>query len=111
MELHIKERIYIPQLLPQQTASFIDFNTKREILKKVVITESDKEKYEIVEDANEHKITWNAQKDVNEPLVVQFTDSEVALMKKACESLSQTAYPDDFWLVVEKIYDAAASNN
>lgn len=32
-------------------------------------------------------------------------------MKKACESLSQTAYPDDFWLVVEKIYDAAASNN
>lgn len=111
MELHIKERIYIPQMLPQQTASFIDFNTKREILKKVAITEADKEKYEITEDAKEHKITWNAQKDVDEPLVVQFTDSEIALMKKACESLPQTAYPDDFWLVVEKIYNAAASNN
>ena len=109
MELHIKERIYIPQLLPQQTASFIDFNTKREILKKVAITEADKEKYEIIEDAKEQKITWNAQKDVDEPLTVQFTVNEIELMKKACESLPQSAYPDDFWMVVEKIYDAAAS--
>ena len=103
MELHIKERIYIPQLLPQQTASFIDFNTKREILKKVAINDADKEKYEIVQ----QKIVWNAQKDADEPLVVDFTDSEIALMKKACEELPATAYPDDFWLVVEKIYDAA----
>lgn len=108
MELHIKERIFIPQLLPQQTASFIDFNTKREILKKVALTDSDKEKYEIVQEKEEQKIVWNAQKDVDEPLVVDFTDSEIALMKKACEELPATAYPDDFWLVVEKIYDAAA---
>lgn len=108
MELHIKERIFIPQLLPQQTASFIDFNTKREILKKVALTDADKEKYEIVQEKEEQKIVWNAQKDVDEPLVVDFTESEIALMKKACEELPATAYPDDFWLVVEKIYDAAA---
>ncbi len=108
MELHIKERIYIPQLLPQQTASFIDFNTKREILKKVALTEEDEKKYEITQDKEEQKIVWNAQKDADEPLVVDFTDSEIALMKKACEELPATAYPDDFWLVVEKIYDAAS---
>lgn len=107
MELHIKERIYIPQLLPQQTATFIDFNTKREILKKVTITEADKEKYEITQDEKEHKIVWNAQKDADEPLIVDFTDGEIGLLKKACEDLPATAYPDDFWLVVEKIYDAA----
>lgn len=109
MKLYIKDRIYIPQLLPQQTTSFIDFNTKREIIKKVMLTEADKEKYEIVEDSEEHKVTWNAQKDFDEPLEIQFTEGEIALMKKACESLPQSAYPDDFWIVVEKIYEEAVS--
>ena len=40
MELFIKDRIYIPQLLPQQTKSFMDFNVKREILKKVAAEEN-----------------------------------------------------------------------
>lgn len=108
MELHIKERIFIPQLLPQQTATFIDFNTKREILKKVAITDADKEKYAIVQNEQEQKVTWDAQKDADEPLVVDFTDAEIELMKKACENLPASAYPDDFWLVVEKIYNAAS---
>ena len=111
MELHIKERIYIPQLLPQQTATFIDFNTKREIIKKVAITEADKKEYEIEENKEEQKLTWNAQKDFDMPLAVDFTETEIAFLKKACESLPQGSYPDDFWMVVEKIYDAAAQSN
>lgn len=111
MELHIKERIYIPQFLPQQTATFIDFNTKREIIKKVAITEADKKEYEIEENKEEQKLTWNAQKDFDMPLVVDFTETEIAFLKKACESLPQGSYPDDFWMVVEKIYDAAAQSN
>lgn len=107
MELHIKERIYIPQILPQQTNSFIDFNIKREIMKKVALKESDKKEYEIEENQEEHKIIWNAQKDAEMPLVVEFTNDEIGFLKKACESLPNTAYPDDFWMVVEKIYDEA----
>ena len=37
MELHIKDRIYIPQMLPQQN-NFMGFNLKREIIKKVGLT-------------------------------------------------------------------------
>lgn len=33
MELYIKDRIYFPQLLPQQ-GNFMEFNMKREILKR-----------------------------------------------------------------------------
>lgn len=107
MELHIKDRIYIPQLLPQQTKSFIDFNVKREILKKVALTKKDKEDYEIEEDVDNHKIVWNAEKDQNTPLLVEFTNDEIAMLKRSCEQLVETAYPDDFWLTVEKIYNAA----
>ena len=107
MELHIKERIYIPQILPQQTSTFIDFNTKREIIKKVALNDADRKQYEIEENKEEQKITWNAQKDAETPLVVEFTKGEIELLKKACESLPNTAYPDDFWMVVEKIYDEA----
>ncbi|MBO6254677.1 MAG: RNA-binding protein [Bacteroidaceae bacterium] len=110
MELYIKDRIYIPQLLPQQTKSFMDFNVKREILKKVTLTEKDKETYSIEEDVENRKITWNAEKDQQEPLVVEFTNEEVTMLKRSCEQLAETAYPDDFWLTVEKIYNAANGN-
>lgn len=110
MELHIKDRIYIPQLLPQHTKSFIDFNVKREIIKKVAITEKDKEAYKIEEDVENRKITWDAEKDQNEPLVIEFTNDELAMLKRSCEQLAETAYPDDFWLTVEKIYNAANDN-
>lgn len=110
MELYIKDRIYIPLLLPRQTKSFIDFNVKREILKKVSLTEKDKEIYGIEEDTENQKITWNAEKDQQKPLVVEFTNEEVAMLKRSCEQLADTAYPDDFWLTVEKIYNAANDN-
>lgn len=108
MELHIKERLYIPQILPQQTTSFMDFNLKREIIKKVALTDKDRDEYNIEENQEEHKITWNAQKDVETPLMVDFSVAEIDFLKKACESLPAAAYPDDFWMVVEKIYEAAS---
>lgn len=54
MELHIKDRIYIPQLLPAQN-SFMEYNLKREIIKKVALTEKDKDEYVIVEDQQTSK--------------------------------------------------------
>ena len=106
MELHIKDRIYIPQLLPAQN-SFMEYNLKREIIKKVALTDSDKTEYSIVEDANAGKITWDSNKDMEQPLVVDFSQQELDYLKKACESMVETAYPDDLWATVEKIYNAA----
>ena len=105
MELHIKDRIYIPQILPAQN-SFMDYNLKREIIKKVALTESDKAEYNIVEDTKEGKITWDSKKDIEQPLIADFSKQEIDYLKKACESLSESAYPDEFWATVEKIYNA-----
>lgn len=106
MELHIKDRIYFPQLLPAQN-SFMEFNLKREIMKKVGLTEQDKADYNIQEDRENGRITWDVEKDLQTPMVVDFTKEELAYLKKGCESLAETQAPDDFWSVVEKIYDAA----
>jgi hypothetical protein len=108
MELHIKDRIYFPQLLPQQ-GSFMEFNLKRSILKKVTITDGDKADYNIQEDKENGRITWDSAKDLSQPLVVDFTTEELGLIRKGCEQFTEkeTPAPDDFWALVEKIYDAA----
>ena len=82
MELHIKDRIYIPQLLPAQN-SFMEYNLKREIIKKVALTEKDKDEYVIVEDQQTGKETWDSKKDM-EPLVVEFSKQEIDYLKKSC---------------------------
>lgn len=106
MELHIKDRIYIPQLLPQSN-NFMGFNLKREIIKKVALTVDDKETYSIEEDKENNRVVWNVEKDREQPLVVDFTKDEIEYLKAACEKLAEAPYPDDFWITVEKIYDAA----
>ena len=110
MELHIKDRLYLQQILPGQTKSFIDFNVKRSIIKKIALTEKDQKEFKIEEDAESHRVTWNAAKDAKSPIKVDFTTDEMTMLKNACEQLPETAYPDDFWLTVEKIYNAASSN-
>ena len=108
MELHIKDRIYIPQLLPQQS-KFMEFNLKRGIMKKVAITDEDRQEYNIQEDKEHNRVTWDSNKDFAQPLVVDFSNDELALLRKGCEEFTEKDTPalDDFWELVEKIYDAA----
>lgn len=106
MNLHIKDRIYISQMFPQQN-NFMGFNLKREIIKKVGLTEADKETYNIEEDTKSSRITWDIQKDREMPLAVEFSKDELNYLKTACESLAEANYPDDFWMIVEKIYNEA----
>lgn len=105
MELHIKDRIYIPQILPQ-TGTFMEFNLKRNIIEKVQITAKDRDDYNIKENKEEGKITWDSAKDQQIPLQVEFSKDELDYLKKACEKLTDTPSPDDLWLTVEKIYNA-----
>ena len=72
MELNINDRIYIPQLLPAQN-SFMEYNLKREIIKKVALTEKDKDEYVIVEDQQAGRVTLDSKKDMEQPLVVEFS--------------------------------------
>ncbi|NDV63906.1 RNA-binding protein [Bacteroides sp. 224] len=108
MDLYIKDRFYIPQMFPQQ-GKFTEFNLKRGIIAKIAITKKDKKEYSIIEHPEDGKIEWDSKKDFECPLAVEFSKEEIDYLKKSCESLVETAFPDDFWLTVEKIYDAANS--
>lgn len=106
MELHIKDRLYFPQLLPQQN-TFMEFAMKRDILKKVGLTKEDQEKFEIKEYPEDQRIVWNVEKDMAQPLTVDFSDAELEYIKRGCEVLSEQTLPDDFWVLVERIYNEA----
>lgn len=104
MELHIKDRIYIPQILPQN-GTFMEYNLKRSIISKVQITQADREEYNIKENKEEGKITWDSAKDMQVPLHVEFSNDELNYLKKVCEGLADSPFPDDLWVTVEKIYN------
>lgn len=106
MKLHIKDRLLIPQIFPAK-GTFMEFNLKKSILNKVAVTEKDRNDYGIKENAEEHRIEWNVQKDKELPLEVDFTKEEMAYMKKSCEAISEQQLPDEMWGVVERIYNAA----
>jgi hypothetical protein len=106
MELYIKDRIYFPQLLPQQ-GTFMEFNLKRTILKKVAITDAERETYNIQDDKDNNRITWDRNKDLSCPLAIDFTNDEMLLLRKGCEQFTEkdTPAPDEFWELIEKIYN------
>ena len=106
MKLHIIDRISIPSILPSEN-SFMDYNLKRSIIKKVSINKEDVEKYKIKEDAENRRTTWDINIDRENPLVVNFTEQELVYLKNACEKLSDTPAPDYLWDTVEKIYEEA----
>lgn len=106
MELHIKDRLFLPQILPAKN-TFLEFNLKKSILEKIIISPEDREKYGIKEDKENGKITWDSVKDAGEPINVEFTKEEMAYLKKGCEALASAPYPDEFWITVEKVYNAA----
>lgn len=104
MELHIKDRLLIPSLLPEK-GNFMEFNLKKSILKKIAITEKDREDYGIVEKPEEKRIEWNVQKDTGTPFVVEFSQEELNYLRKACEAISEQSLADDMWGIVERIYN------
>lgn len=104
MELHIRERLLLPTIMPEK-GNFMDFNLKKSILKKIVLTEQDKKDYDIQENQEERRIEWNVQKDIATPLMVDFTQDELAYLKKTCEAIAEREMPDEVWAMVERIYD------
>lgn len=103
MELSIKDRLYIPAILPQE-GTFKDYNHKKEILRKIEIPEAEREEVNLRENKENGRIEWDVEKDT--PLSVSFSAEELQYLKQSCEKLSDEKLPDDMWQVVERVYDA-----
>ena len=69
------------------------------------MTQEDQEKFEIRQDEKTKNILWNAQKDAENPLDVDFTQDELKFLQTACEATVDAPHTDQFWHTVEQIYD------
>jgi len=103
MDLFIKDRLLIPGLLPKE-GNYHQFHLKKSILRKIEISEAEKNELGIQEEPETKRIVWDSEKDT--ALSVEFTAEELGYLKGACEGVSDQALPDEMWLTVEKIYDA-----
>ena len=102
MELSIKDRLYIPALLPKE-GNFKQFNLKKEILRKVEISESERTEINLHENAETKRIEWDNEKEI--PMLVEFSADEAAYLKEVCEKISDEQLPDDMWATVESLYN------
>lgn len=107
MQLTIKDRLYMPALLPKE-GNFREYNLKKEILRKIEISESEKQEILLRENEETKRIEWDNAKETS--LIVDFSADERDYLKKVCEKISDEELPDDMWLTVEKIYYGNNSN-
>lgn len=103
MELLIKDRLYIPGFLPSNN-NFAQFNLKKGIVRKIAISDREREEIGLTENKEDGRIEWNTQKD--KPLIVDFSKEELEYLKNSCEKISDNELPDDMWATVEKVYNA-----
>ena len=105
MELSIKDRLYLPTFLPAK-GNFKDFNLKKEILRKIAISEEERKEINFRENQEDNRLEWDVDKEA--PLIVDFSKDEMEYLRKACEKISDEELPDDMWATVEAVYNAEA---
>ena len=102
MELSIKDRLYLPNFLPA-TGTFMDFNLKKSILRKIEISEEERKEINFRENKEESRLEWDVEKET--PLNVDFSKEETDYLRKSFEKISDEELPDDMWETVKRIYD------
>ena len=107
MELTIKDRLYLPSFLPAR-GNFKEFNLKKEILRKIAISDDERQEINLRENAEDKRIEWDVEKV--RPLLVEFSKEEMDYLKKACERISDEELPDDMWATVETVYNEIAKS-
>ena len=107
MELTIKDRLYLPSFLPAR-GNFKEFNLKKDILRKIAISEDERQEINLRENAEDKRIEWDVEKE--RPLLVEFPKEEMDYLKKACERISDEELPDDMWATVETVYNEIAKS-
>ena len=107
MELTNKDRLYLPSFLPAR-GNFKEFNLKKEILRKIAISDDERQEINLRENAEDRRIEWDVEKE--RPLLVEFSKEEMDYLKKACERISDEELPDDMWATVETVYNEIAKS-
>ena len=107
MELTIKDRLYLPSFLPAR-GNFKEFNLKNDILRKIAISDDERQEINLRENAEDKRIEWDVEKE--RPLLVEFSKEEMDYLKKACERISDEELPDDMWATVETVYNEIAKS-
>ena len=107
MELTIKDRLYLPSFLPAR-GNFKEFNLKKDILRKIAISDDERQEINLRENAEDKRIEWDVEKE--RPSLVEFSKEEMDYLKKACERISDEELPDDMWATVETVYNEIAKS-
>ncbi len=102
MELSIKDRLSLPNFLPAK-GTFMDFNLKKSILRKIEISEEERKEINFRENKEESRLEWDVEKET--PLNVDFSKEETDYLRKSFEKISDEELPDDMWETVKRIYD------
>ena len=62
MELTIKDRLYLPSFLPAR-GNFKEFNLKKDILRKIAISEDERQEINLRENSEDKRIEWDVEKE------------------------------------------------
>ena len=96
MQLEVRDRIHLASVLPQKS-TLSGIKTKRDILKKISLSNEEKTEIEYVEDHSQGVVKWNSEKQ--KPLNVTFTDEESSFLNETFNSLDQQS------LITDELYD------
>lgn len=107
VKLHVKERLYLMNILPQEN-SLVNYQLKKGLIQKIEVSEKEKEELSFQVNEKTKDITWDAQKDFENPTEFDFNDQERQYVRDAIEKLSDGSHPDEFWLIVTNVYDKMA---
>ena len=84
MELTLKERILIQQIIPQK-GNMLEMMTVKSIAKKIEVTEEESKKFEITQKGN--GIVWN-KKGTEAKFKIDFSEVELKVLKDAVTDLN-----------------------
>ena len=84
MELTLKERIMIQQIIPQK-GNILEMMTVKSIAKKIEITEEEGKKFEITQKGN--GIVWNKE-GTESKFKIDFSETELKVLKDAVTDLN-----------------------
>lgn len=104
VSLHLKERFYLGNILPQEN-SLVDFQLKKRIVERIQVTDDEKNDIGFKVNEQDGSATWDARKDFENPREFEFSDDEVKYIRSSIEKLSDGTHPDEYWITVGTIYD------
>lgn len=101
MELKLKDRFILVQLMPQ-VGSLKDVKLSKVLTEKLLPTEKEVEEYKITQ--NEGVISWSQEGDT--PIFFEMSEDEIALIKKQFIKLDQDSQIDtSHEEIIDRLFD------